>query len=135
RETIRLIGPLVLDGAVLTLYITKFPQPLAKGRDADRSLRRDAMKNADPPNSAGLLCECAAETNSRCAADERDELAPSNVTCHAPLPRRHAQSNNITSLFDHFESVARWPRYVRLAFDIRSISRVVEEVRPRYRQT
>src|SRR6266404_6348616 len=37
----------------------------------------------------------------RRAAEQRDKLAPSNVTCHAPLPRRHAQSNNITSLFDH----------------------------------
>src|SRR6516162_2913019 len=32
---------------------------------------------------------------------EGDELAPSDMTCHAPLPRRHAQSNNITPLFDH----------------------------------
>ena len=35
------------------------------------------------------------------AAEQRDECTSSNVTCHAPLPRRHAQSNNITSLFDH----------------------------------
>jgi hypothetical protein len=35
------------------------------------------------------------------AAEQRDESASSNVTCHAPLPRRHAQSNNITSLFNH----------------------------------
>jgi hypothetical protein len=72
RETIRLIGPPVINRAVLTLYIAQFAQPLAKGREADRSLRRHAMKKADPPNSAGLLCECAAETNSCCAADERD---------------------------------------------------------------
>jgi len=37
----------------------------------------------------------------RRAAEQRDERAPSNVTCNAPLPRRHTQSNNITSLFDH----------------------------------
>src|SRR5215813_9979438 len=33
------------------------------------------MKNADPPNSVRLLCEGAAATNGRRAADERDELA------------------------------------------------------------
>src|SRR5262245_27566677 len=40
------------------------------------------MKNADPPNSVGLLCEGTAETNGRPAADERDELA----TFHCPVP-------------------------------------------------
>src|SRR6516162_5892118 len=38
---------------------------------------------------------------SRRATEQGNEMAPSYVTCHAPLPRRHAQSNNITLLFDH----------------------------------
>src|SRR5262249_56513261 len=58
------------------------------------------------------------------AGEQRDELAPSDVTCHAPLPRRHAQSNNITPLFRSFTSVARRPQYGRLTFRFLSISPV-----------
>jgi len=60
---------------------------------------------------------------SRRAAEKRDELAPSNVTCHASLPRRHAQSKQYYIVIRSFASVARWSRYVR-----RPISRVVEKV-------
>src|SRR5262245_31171778 len=71
----------------------------------------------------------------RRAAEQRDELAPSHVTCHAPLPRRHAQSNNITSLFDHSRQLRVGRDKFAWAFDIWPISHVVEEVRLRYRQT
>jgi len=59
----------------------------------------------------------------RRAAEKRDEVAPSNVTCHASLPRRHAQSKQYYIVIRSFASVARWSRYVR-----RPISRVVEKV-------
>jgi hypothetical protein len=52
---VHLIGPPILDDAVLTLNIAKLTKPLAKGRDANGSFRPHAMKNTDPPNSAGLL--------------------------------------------------------------------------------
>jgi hypothetical protein len=65
------------------------------------------------------------------AAEQRDELAPSKLTCHAPLPRRHAQSNNITSLFDHLRQLRAGRDKFAWTLDIRPISRVVEEVRLR----
>src|SRR5262245_43444888 len=91
--------------------------------------------HADAPHPLALLPARRERPPHRRAAEQCDEVAPSYVTCHAPLPWRHAQSNNITSLFDHFDLVARGARYLRLVFDIRSISRVVEEVRLCYRQT
>ena len=45
----------------MTLYSAELTEPLAKGGDANRSFRRHAMKNPDPPNSVELLCDCGAK--------------------------------------------------------------------------
>jgi len=63
-----------LDDAVLTLYLAELTEPLAKGGDANRSFRRHAMKNPDPPNSVELLCDCGAKASSRCT-DEIKEMS------------------------------------------------------------
>src|SRR5262249_39748060 len=121
-------GEAIFDSDVLTLDKACVFQTLTeRGEELWGVVGRPGGEDPDHRHRR-LLRACRERPRRRRAADERDELAPSNVTCHAPLPRRHAQSNNITSLFDHSRSVARWPRYVRLAFDIRSISRVVEEI-------
>ena len=54
------------------------------------------------------------------AAEKRDELASSNVTCHAPLRRTHAQSNNITSLFGRARSLATARSSWRAKLELRS---------------
>ena len=64
-----LIGPPVFDDAVLTLYIAKFAQRLTKGRNAEGSFHRYAMKDA-----ARLLCDCDAAAGNRCA-DETEEIS------------------------------------------------------------
>src|SRR5215471_16462257 len=50
------------------------------------------MKNADPPNSVGLLCEGAAETNGRRAAEQRDEGAPLHLRGHSITSSARASS-------------------------------------------
>src|SRR5262249_61716363 len=61
------------------------------------------------------------------AAEQRDELAPSDVTCHAHLPRRHAESKIL-----HRYSIIRVSCALAairlLSFDTRPISRVAVKV-------
>src|SRR6516225_298243 len=123
--------PAVLDRDVLTFAITCFSKTLAECRYLRGVFGR--LRIEEPNYRHRRLLRARRERPRGRCAEQRDELAPSNVTCHAPLPRRHAQSNNITSLFDLSRQL-RWPRYVCLAFDI-PISRAVNEVRPRYGQT
>jgi len=43
------------------MLFCELTEPLTKGGDANRSFRRHAMKNTDPPNSVELLCDCGAK--------------------------------------------------------------------------
>src|SRR5215475_13151233 len=104
--------PAVLDRDVLTFAITCFSKTLAECRYLRGVFGR--LRIEEPNYRHRRLLRARRERPRGRCAEQRDELAPSNVTCHAPLPRRHAQSNNITSLFDLFASVAPWPRYIRL---------------------
>src|SRR5262249_33736385 len=94
-----------------------------------RIVRSERLQYADTAQFRRLLRPRRQRPRGRRAAEKRDEVAPSYVTCHAPLPQRHAQSKNITSLFDHFALVARGARYLRLVFDVWPISRVASRSR------
>src|SRR5215831_13328667 len=78
-----------------------FFEILAYRNSKTRCGNRPLGCHANRPNALALLRPRRERPRRRCAAEQSDELPPSNVTCHAPLPRRHAQSNNITSLSDH----------------------------------
>src|SRR5262249_53514193 len=111
------VAPAIVDAEVLPNGPTQLLQALRKSRQTAVSFRiicSEWREHADAAHPLALLR--ARRERPRCrAAEQRDEVAPSYVTCHAPLPRRHAQSNNITSLFRSFSLfVARRPRYVRL---------------------
>jgi hypothetical protein len=63
--------------------IAELTEALAKGPHANRGFCRHAMKNSDPPNSAGLLC-ARCDRPRRRSADKRDELAsPHSMTSSA----------------------------------------------------
>src|ERR1700730_16596666 len=72
-----------------------------------------------------MLRACG-ERPPRRAAEKRDELTPSYVTCHAPLPRRHAPVKQYYTVIRLFTSFATTPQYGRLAFRFQPISRFGE---------
>ena len=76
--------------------------------------------------SSGAACSLERWPSGRRAAEQRDELPPSNVTCHAPLPQRACPVKQFTPLFDHSRQL-RDGRNDRLAFQ-QPISRIVEGV-------
>src|SRR5215831_19297265 len=99
KRVLSTLGKTVLDDDVLPFDPAVFLQSLAKCLQLTSHCRRARVarqQKANPANRRGRMLRARREWPRGCRA-----AAPSNVTCHAPLPRRHAQSNNITSLFDH----------------------------------
>src|SRR5262249_36526918 len=99
KRVLSALGKTVLDDDVLPFDPAVFLQSLAKCLQLTSHCRRARVarqQKANPANRRGRMLRARREWPRGCRA-----AAPSNVTCHAPLPRRHAQSNNITSLFDH----------------------------------
>jgi hypothetical protein len=101
QSIVLMVRPAIFARYIPTLDIAGFIQAPLKG-DQSRSVKLLRCGGKKPNHRHRRLLRARRERpRRRRAAEQRDELTPSNVTCHAPLPRRHAQSNNITSLFDH----------------------------------
>src|SRR5262245_5397721 len=99
KRVLSTLGKTVLDDDVLPFDPAVFLQALRKCLQRTSHVRAALVarqQKAKPAIRLGRMLRARRESPRGCRA-----AAPSNVTCHAPLPRRHAQSNNITSLFDH----------------------------------
>jgi len=127
--------------------------PPGRARVATRPLPigSPAVANTDRNHRRGLLCcedrrGVMRENNIDLQTDElsrdlgvalgtsfRPAVLDRDLSCSPPSEACPVKQCYI--VIRSFASVAHWPRYVRLAFGIRPISRGVEEVRPRYRQT
>src|SRR5215471_13034670 len=92
------------------LDIAGFPQSIVKR--AQTAAKKVGPFGAEHPDHRHrrLLRARRERPRNRRAAEKRDEIAPSNVTCHAPLPRRHALVKQYYIVIRSFASVARWPR-------------------------
>src|SRR6266545_788500 len=71
------VGPSILDGDGATFDPTKLSQPLDKSSyPLARSQTRGRSQEPDGRQLASLLCARRERPRNRCAAEQRDELAP-----------------------------------------------------------
>jgi hypothetical protein len=116
RQTfVMVLGAAVFNRHILALDIAGFFQALAKGGQAQRIVEPLGRGAEEPDHRHCRLLRARRERPRRRAAEQRDELTPSYVTCHAPLPRRHAPVKQYYTVIRSFASVARWPLYLCLA--------------------
>ena len=112
-----------VDLDIFPLDIAEIAERLAK---RPQRLWATDEKDADVPHPLALLRPRRERPGCRRATEQRDELAPSDVTCHAPsLGDMPSQTISIICVSCALATIPL------LSFDIRPISRAVEGSRPR----
>src|SRR5262245_19983719 len=105
--------PAKIDLNVLPLEKANFAEPALERCHVCRRVVWEPPAEETDHRRRRLLLRVRRERPRGRAAEQRDELAPCNVTCHAP-PSETCPVKRYYIDIRSFASVACWPRYVRL---------------------